>query len=245
MARSILNTIALVDKLNSGYSQSQLIPLAHDMGFDAIELRDEFLQEADIPNIVQLAEQFNTEVYYSVNEPLIKDGHFNQHFFNQLKLSQELHTKHLKMNIGSLANFDNVFPREFSDAVTTDIALTVENNQSSEDSNLNNTLHFFEIINSQKMPITFCFDTANWLWVNTDPMTAIEKLAPNVSYLHLKNASNKSDILSTTQSLESGAVDIPSIISKCSVQDYGFEYQSTVEQLTQDLVKIKSITKAY
>lgn len=245
MTHFILNTIALVDKLNSGYSQSQLIPLAHDMGFNAIELRDEFLQETDIFNVVQQAQKYNIEVYYSVNEPLIKDGHFNQHFFDHLKVSQKLHSKHLKMNIGSLKNFDAVFPQDFSKVIAQDVFFTVENNQSQVDSNLNNTLHFFEIINNQRMPITFCFDTANWLWLDTNPITAIEKLASNVSYLHLKNVSNESGVLATTQSLENGAISIPSIISKCTVQDYGFEYQSNIDQLTQDLQVIKSITKAY
>lgn len=72
MTHFILNTIALVDKLNSGYSQSQLTPLAHDIGFNAIELRDEFLQETDIFNVVQKAQKYNIEVYSSVNEPIIK-----------------------------------------------------------------------------------------------------------------------------------------------------------------------------
>lgn len=244
MSHYILNTIAFKDKLDEGVSQADLVAKAKNLGFNFVEIRNEFLNgtNAELEQIKDKANDAGIGIYYSVNDALVKNGQVNPDIDRYIREMQTLGSKHLKMNVGNVADISSTFVDDLSKKLSTngEFEFNVENNQTLEDSRLDNIVRFFKLVDQFKLPIGFCFDTANWYWTESEPDTAAEKLASVTKYLHLKNkagsGSNKSAV-----SLDKGEIDIKSLISKFNVEEYGFEYFAPSAEIEHDLDEIKAL----
>ncbi|GAD17041.1 hypothetical protein FD05_GL001835 [Lentilactobacillus otakiensis DSM 19908 = JCM 15040] len=240
----ILNTIAFKDQLDEGVSQADLVSKAKNSGFNFVEIRNEFLDgsTAELEKIKQAADSVAIGVYYSVNDPLIKKGQVNPDIDRYISEMKALGSSHLKMNVGNVDNISSTFADDLKAKISAngEFEFNVENNQTLEESELENIVAFFKLVDKSKLPIGFCFDTANWYWTESEPNTAAEQLASVTKYLHLKNKSGTGNSKSAT-SLDKGEIDIKSLISKFNVNEYGFEYAAPSAEIEHDLNEIMAL----
>lgn len=238
MNNYILNTIAFADDLKKGVSQKDLIGRVKKIGFDDVEIRNEFLQDGELKQIREQALKYDISIYYSVNDVLIKNGKLNQRTFQYIKEMRDLGSSHLKMNVGDVEKFSGDFDASFLALLDSSFELNVENNQTVAESKLENIINFFEIINKNKVNIGFCFDTANWFWTGDDPITAANQLKNVTKYVHLKNVSSNGQ--NEVVTLDKGRIDWKKIVSLFNANEYGFEYSATDSELRTDLTSVKS-----
>ncbi|WP_260147049.1 sugar phosphate isomerase/epimerase family protein [Lentilactobacillus buchneri] len=240
----VLNTIAFKNWLDDGASQADLVLKTKNLGFNFVEIRNEFLDgnSAELAKIKASADSAGIGVYYSVNDPLIKDGKVNTDIDRYISEMKVLGSSHLKMNIGNMDNISSSFADDLKEKISTnsELEFNVENNQTLEESKLENIVAFFKLVDKSKLPIGFCFDTANWYWTESEPNKAAEQLASVTKYLHLKNKSGTGNSKSVT-SLDKGEIDIKPLISKFNVNEYGFEYAAPFVEIEHDLNEIKTL----
>lgn len=244
MNNYILNTIAFNDQLDAGVPQAELVAKAKDMGFNHIEIRNEFLNGGmpELQTIKENAESVGIGIYYSVNDPLIKDRGLNPDFKRYLKEMEALGSTHLKMNVGNMGDVSSDLPKDIFNELSgvSGFEFNVENNQTLEESRLENIVQFFDLVRTNQLPIGFCFDTANWYWTESDPITAAGKLSSVTKYLHLKNMTEIDGNRSAT-SLDKGSIDIQSLITQFNVTEYGFEYAAPISEIEHDLDEVKAL----
>ncbi len=79
MSTYVLNTIAFKKDLDNGVSQSRLVEKVKQLGFDAIEIRNEFLNGSKNERlaIAKETQKLGLEVFYSVNDVLVTGDHLN------------------------------------------------------------------------------------------------------------------------------------------------------------------------
>lgn len=242
MKNYLLNTIAFNDSLQQGVSQAQLVEKVARLGFETIEIRNEFLQDpqSELPMIAQKAQAIELKTSYSVNDVLFTDKGLNPQLPKYIAEMKLLNAKRLKLNIGKFQRIStDIWLTALVKLLDDTFELVVENNQTFSESNLALTCEFFEIIQREKLKITYCFDIANWYWLETTPMQAAEKLASLTTYLHLKNVVRTQDGL-TTVSLFEGEIDVLALLKQFPhVTNYGLEYFASPTTLQSDLKKIK------
>jgi sugar phosphate isomerase/epimerase len=91
-------------------------------------------------------------------------------------------------DVVELNNFVNQHP-EFE--------LLVENDQTLYGGNVSQLKSFFESIVDLNVPVKMTFDAGNWYYTGQDVEDALNKLAPYVSYLHLKQVEKQNRKLVT------------------------------------------------
>ena len=174
----ILNTIAFADQLKSGTKQEEFLEKVKALGFDGMEIRSEFLQEGEdeIRDIRQTAERCGLKIYYSVNDVIFLGGQINGKIQDYLNQALELQAVHVKFNLGEFKQYRESLKYELKPLLNTAIEIHVENNQTREQSALDDFLSFFREAKENDIPITFCFDIANWCWTGVLPQKAAEEL---------------------------------------------------------------------
>lgn len=247
MPTYVLNTIAFKDQLEAGRSQAELVKQVKKLGFDAIEIRNEFLtgDEQELIAIAKQATDLNLETYYSVNDNLVEGTALN-HFFEQyLHEMRLLNATHLKMNIGKIDNLNfSVFVKRLSMFLDGSFELDLENNQTLADSSLQSTKAFFNLISQSELKqIHYCFDIANWYWLDVSPEVAADALAPLTTYLHLKNAKDIDGGL-TVVSLEEGKLDWRKLVAQFDeIDSFGLEYAGDTTTVATDLQRLKELVE--
>lgn len=241
----ILNTIGFKDQLDQGVSQKDLVPSVKEMGFDVIEVRNEFLtgDESELVDICKAANESGLDVFYSVNDVLINDDGLNPLLDKYVNEMQILGSDHLKMNIGRLSQVDDqALNDRLFNLLDGSFQLKVENNQTIQDSGLELTKKFLDKMASfQLSDVSYCFDIANWAWLDASPADAADVLAPYTTYLHMKNYQNSQEQLSVT-SLEEGELNWRQLIQKFDdISEVGLEYAGDVSTIKQDLKLLKQI----
>ena len=239
----ILNTIAFKEQLDRGSSQSKLVVPTAELGFDAIEIRQEYLQDdqQELKAIADLAAKNGLAVYLSINDNIIVDGEINPQLPKYLRMMNDLGSNHLKMNIGPLTGVNSSsLVAELKQQLPSSCSLTVENNQTLADSKLSVTRDFFKMLAGSGIDnLHYCFDIANWSWLDATADEAAADLAPVTTYLHLKNVDQQDDQLTVT-SLEEGQLYWRKLIDRFdNVSEYGFEYASDAATLKNDLSLVK------
>lgn len=244
MKNYLLNTIAFNDYLQQGISQVQLVEKTAQLGFDTIEIRNEFLQnpQSELSMIAQKAQILGLKTSYSVNDVLITSEGINPKLMGYIAEMKLLKAKKLKLNIGAFQSFD--FKNWLSALVKLldgSFELVVENNQTFSESNLALTCEFFEIIKQAQVNITYCFDIANWYWLEVTPSQAAKKLTKQTTYLHLKNVVNTKSGPTTVSLFDTkGEIDVLDLLKQFpNVNDYGLEYFASMTTLQEDLKKLK------
>lgn len=239
----VLNTIAFKEQLDRGISQLELVSPTATLGFDAIEIRQEYLRDdqQELKKIADLSSAKGLAVYLSINDNIIVDGEINLQLPKYLQMMDSLGSNHLKMNIGPLTAVNpSTFITELKAKLPVSCNLTVENNQTLADSKLSVTRDFFKMLAGSKIDnLHYCFDIANWSWLDATADEAAVDLVPVTTYLHLKNVDQQDGQLTVT-SLEEGRLDWRELIDSFNnVTEYGFEYAGNITTLKNDLSLVK------
>lgn len=247
MSTYVLNTIAFKKDLDNGVSQSRLVEKVKQLGFDAIEIRNEFLNGSKNERlaIAKEAQKLGLEVFYSVNDVLVTGDHLNNKALDYVTEMRELNSSHLKLNIGSLSDISKEeLLKGLAAILDGQFEIAVENNQTLADSSLAITKKFFEIIQDAGIKdVHYCFDIANWIWLDTDVDQAADDLKQFTTYLHLKNAVRDQGELKTVP-LEDGDLNWRALIKKFPfAHDFGLEYAGDAETIANELGLVKEATK--
>lgn len=237
----MLNTIVYVDQLQAGVSQAHFIQATHQLGFDAIEVRDEYLRDdAECLQIAESADASSLDVFYSVNDALFRDGQPTDvlHYVERAGL---LHASHIKFNLGALAEYQGALKSDFEDLLDLNIQVNVENNQTIAESSLADFQQFFTMTDEQEVPIGFCFDVANWAWLQVPLDMAIKALASRTQYLHLKNYVAAADKRLSVVPLTAGQLNIADIVVQFAPDiPMALEYPGHSDALSGDLALLRS-----
>lgn len=239
---SVLNTIAFLDKLENGKKQSGLIEKVAELGFDAIEIRSEFLSDkkSDILNIKTRAKENKLNIYFSVNDTLINEKNINSKLSVYFDTAIRLGASHIKFNLGNFSLYKGDLNKDLSPYLKNEIKINVENNQTPDESDLSDFVKFFNLVERNSIDIGFCFDIANWYWTSTTPEKAANLLSKYTKYLHLKNVIFIEGQPIVT-SLQSGNIDWKALLKKFDNNlPFALEYPGEEKQISSDLAAIKS-----
>jgi len=210
----VVNTLVFAQEYNKGMEQIKMIELLEVAGYKKIEVRREYFK--GIENEMFLVGEYvlrnNVELFYSIPEPLYNDGVLNtSEITTYFKEAKTMLCTHVKMIIGNYQDVkleDVLFINKLS--MKYDINLTVENDQTTSNGSAPYIFNFVTKFKDKGGQIGVTFDVGNWIWVNEDPLENAKKLAPFVTYLHLKDVSGKENPLPTY--LNQGIIDWKAIM---------------------------------
>ncbi|MGT2933752.1 sugar phosphate isomerase/epimerase family protein [Streptococcus catagoni] len=240
----IINSIVFKEDLEAGLSQVDLLEQVQAMGFNRFEVRREFL--GDIPQELGVlkakANQLDIALFYSVNEDLLVDGRLNPSIDALLQEAQVLQAPFLKVNIGDA---NRLLPQTLSSlekVLPPGMPLLVENNQDPVGASLANCVRFMTLAQQTNLPIGFVFDTANWAFVGESIVQAAKQLTAFTSYLHCKNYLQVGEVLSTSNALFEGEIDIIQLLQQFPNVPYlALEYATSKEQLLADASRLSQL----
>ena len=195
MKNIVINTLVFAQAHSEGMTQFDMIKLLNVAGYKKIEVRREYFK--DIPLEVALIAEYvstnNIELFYSVPNPLYENGKLKideiKSYFEEAKV---MLCSHVKMIVGDYQKIepdDVLVLNEFS--IKYGVNLTVENDQTFENGTSEHILNFVTEFKKKGGQIGVTFDAGNWIWVNENPVENAQKLAPFVTYLHLKDVTSK------------------------------------------------------
>jgi len=170
--------------------QQALLPIIAAAGADGVEIRRELLSEQELnalPTFAAAIASHHLKAYYSAPQALFTDsGALNPDLPALLEEAKTLNAHWLKVSLG---NFQSSHAAEPLRALlaNSSVALVVENDQTVY-GKLAPMQRFQAAVSVMNLPVTLTFDMANWLWVGESPEVAASKLAPLVSYIHVKAA---------------------------------------------------------
>jgi len=238
----ILNTIAFGHQLRSGTAQAELLADVHQLGFQAVEIRNEFLSgnDSELVQIRDEAKHQQLEVYYSVNAPLFVQREINPRFGQYIAEMHQLGASHLKLNFGEYPKDEMLILSDLGKYLDGSFEFNVENNQTPSESKLKDIVNFFTAIDHSNVDVGFCFDTANWYWTGNTPEEAAKLLSKSTRYLHLKNKMGEAGSLQVTP-LVQGDIDWEKLIGFFSnIHEFALEYDGTKAEIQQGLHALKS-----
>lgn len=236
----IINTIVFKESLDNGISQLELLDKIHDLGLRKVEIRREFLQKIpnDLHAIKQRADKLNLELYYSVNEDLFVNGKVNPELPQLFEELDILDAPFIKLNTGSAEGINTSTWDELKQITATSKPIKVENNQDPINARIENCKKVMEEIVEHNLPISFVFDTANWVFVGDEVSDAFAKLGRYTSYLHCKNYTYIGNDLTLT-TLFNGKIDILDLISQFpNVRYLALEYPTSEASLLEDVKEL-------
>lgn len=240
----ILNTIAFKSQLDKHVPQYEFVKSVKDAGFDAIEIRNEFLsgKDSELREIASRAKQSGLDVYYSINDTLIDGDRVTANFEKYVHEMHLLGSSKFKMNIGDLTQMTSSrLEKGLENKIPEGASLRLENNQTVADSSLDTTRAFFQLVHATNLHgIEYCFDIANWDWLGEDANVAADSLMPETTYLHLKNVELVHGVRRVVP-LEQGMIDWRPLLRRfINAHDFGFEYEGSMEVISSELKKLKS-----
>lgn len=170
--------------------QQAVLPIIAAAGADGVEIRRELLTEQELnalPTLAAAIASHSLFACYSAPQALFNDdGALNPALPALLEEAHTLNARWLKVSLGNFQS--NHAAAALHDLLNASpVALVVENDQT-RFGKLAPMQRFQAAVAVMKLPVTLTFDMANWLWVGESPETAASKLAPLVSYIHVKAA---------------------------------------------------------
>ena len=171
--------------------QESFVKLIADAGAYGVEIRRELLPAAVLPlgKIKSEIDRYGLFTVYSAPIELWKENYqLNQeqlnHIFQEAVILGAKWVKvslgHFQQDLSNIAALKELLVRQ------KDIQLLVENDQTSHGGNVRHLQAFFESAADQGVLVKMTFDAGNWDYSGQEVEDALEKLAPYVSYLHLK-----------------------------------------------------------
>ncbi|KAE9529010.1 sugar phosphate isomerase/epimerase family protein [Testudinibacter aquarius] len=201
MARKI---IIVTSSYGSDYiqeigGQKEILATVKAAGADGVEIRRELFSAEELSQLSELAQAIKhqqLECFYSVPfslflqqfpEQKIEINPNIEQYFDEAK---QLDAKLIKFSLGDFQlDMSSVLAERLAavNRVYPDILCVIENDQALKSGNLHSMAAFAEWLKQHKLPLCLAFDSGNWVWVQQDPQTAAQKLAPYVGYVHLKS----------------------------------------------------------
>ncbi|WP_313048001.1 sugar phosphate isomerase/epimerase family protein [Atlantibacter subterraneus] len=173
--------------------QQALLPIIAGAGADGVEIRRELLSGPELnalPTLAAAIASHHLKACYSAPQALFSDdGALNPNIPALLEEAQILNAAWLKLSLGNFQSNHAAEPlREL--LAESPVTLVVENDQTVY-GKLAPMQRFQAAVSVMNLPVTLTFDMANWLWVGESPEVAASKLAPLVSYIHVKAAESR------------------------------------------------------
>lgn len=179
------------DTVRQRGGQAALLAMIAEAGADGVEIRRELFTPGELDALPQLAQAIERQqlfAVYSAPEALFTPQHqLNPNLPALLAEAQMLKARQLKLSLGHYQpGFDFT---ELKVALEQHpVKLVVENDQTADCGILSLLNAFFHAAEDNRLPVSMTFDMANWHWVGQDPLTAAERLARHVGYVHVKAA---------------------------------------------------------
>lgn len=234
----ILNTIAFKEQMDAGVPQADLIKLANRLGVKRLEIRREFLRgiSEELPRIREAADQYHFDLFYSVNEDFVLDGAVNPLLEQLLEEAQILEAPFIKLNTGDVGGVQDATFSSLNELIEKyGVGIRLENNQTPGHANVANCLKAMQLVETANLPITFVFDTANWVFVGDSVEKAVEQLAEFTTYLHCKNY-QLLDGKPVLSGLFDGELDIITLKNQFPHLEYvALEYPCALTDLEKDI----------
>ncbi|MBM7643281.1 sugar phosphate isomerase/epimerase family protein [Streptococcus loxodontisalivarius] len=235
----IINSIAFLDDMNKGQGQVTFLDKISELGLHAFEVRREFLKNgrAELEEIRQAADQKQINLYFSVNEDLILNDKINPLLETLFEEAEVLGAPFIKLNTGDASKVSLAELETLKEVLEGPIGIRLENNQTPGHASLANCKHITDLVGQAGLPISFVFDTANWIWLDESIEEAREQLESVTSYLHCKNYQLE-DGQPRVANYYDGLIDIEALESGFSHLDaVAFEYPASFEQLKADVAR--------
>jgi len=184
-----LNAYDSIDVTTNG--QASFVKLIAEAGAYGIEIRRELLPAVVLPlgKIKSEIDRYGLFTVYSAPiECWKEDYQLNEDQLNYIfQEAVILGAQWIKVSLGHFQqDQSNIAELGKFLAKQKDIQLMVENDQTPHGGSVQHLQSFFENAVEQNVPVRMTFDTGNWYYSNQDVEDAVQKLAPYVSYLHLK-----------------------------------------------------------
>ncbi|MFV0381014.1 MAG: sugar phosphate isomerase/epimerase family protein [Breznakia sp.] len=187
----VINTLVFVKSNQTGVSQEEMIKKIASVGFKRVEVRREFIKniEEETAAIGRLSKEKNIEMFYSVPEKMyekkkLRKKEVASYFYEAFVMNCHF----IKFIVGEyevITQEDIAFIKGLKDKY--EIELTVENDQTKENGQVNKMLDFLKIWKEKGGEINTTFDVGNWLWIKENPFKNAMKLFEFVSYIHIKD----------------------------------------------------------
>lgn len=188
----VINTLVYLNELKNGERQSNLLKQIHSLGMSKAEVRREFISnfQTELQEIRVISEELQMELFYSVPSYLYVESKLNVKDIEQSFYEASImKCRNVKFNIGDYTDIsaENVYKlNSLCDKYS--VKLTVENDQTEENGQVDKIYTFLQSAQSMGMKVSCTFDIGNWLWQKEDPIENSYKLKPYVTYIHLKDA---------------------------------------------------------
>ncbi|MEG0853720.1 MAG: sugar phosphate isomerase/epimerase [Angelakisella sp.] len=190
-SRLVVNTLVYLDRLKSGTVQSELVKELGEMGISGVEVRREFLADADteLAAIGKAARRYGITLYYSVPSHLYENGVLMAERLEQFYIEAKAMGCHnVKLNIGSYTTVGKEDMQTINGLCKKyDVVQTVENDQTLENGRCAKIKAFLDQVHALGGQIGFTFDMGNWLWTGEDPHGSAHTLYPYTTYIHAKD----------------------------------------------------------
>ena len=192
MGRKIIVVTAAygADQVREAGGQRAMLPVIAKAGADGVEIRRELFNDAELktlPTLAQSIELLGLLACYSAPDSLFTaDGVLNPALPHYLAEANTLNALWLKVSLGNFTDkqqLEALRPLLQESGMT----LVVENDQT-DFGQLAPMQRFKAACRVLELPVSLTFDMGNWLWVGDSPEEAAQRLAPAVSYIHVKAA---------------------------------------------------------
>ena len=187
----VVNTIVFAEQATVGERQESFLAAIHSLGLSVVEIRREMFADfsREMSSLVQTATAYQMDLFYSVPEPLFRNGCFDQVGVEKyLSEATALQVKLVKFNVG---DFDGASEAEWAKLKETvsgkNFTITVENDQTPQNGSAEPLARFMKNCARRAIPIFFTYDVGNWAWNGEDPVKNVGRFAEQVRYIHLKD----------------------------------------------------------
>jgi sugar phosphate isomerase/epimerase len=195
----IISAVTWEKHLRGDMRQSELIPLAKELGCVGVEFRPFWHTIEEVTDISRQLRNTDMICVYACNSGLLAQTEEGTRaaltdLLSNVELAKLMGAKVLRLNVSG-GSFNPVFIQTewwkhavqgvLRAASAQGIVLAVENGPDPHKGDVNILRHILATINDPMFGLTF--DTANWLYANTSPEQAFQMLGKHIAYVHLKD----------------------------------------------------------
>ena len=213
----IINTLVYEKEVHAGTRQLDLVDRIANLGADGIELRREYFKNVDqeIKEIAPAIRKAGLIVNYSVPDTIFDDkGNFNAGLGRYYQEAKKLGAQKIKFSTGNFYKYHGDLVDDLVTLPLADIQTTIENDQTPIGGNPDTVYDFLTAAHKAGFnSISSTLDLGNLAFTGFDPNLSAKKLAPFVSYIHLKNSMLTPDgKMQNTESLDKGMFNWRSVM---------------------------------
>lgn len=224
----VVNTIVFAEQAAAGERQESFLAAIHSLGLSIVEIRREMFVDfsREMSSLVQTAAAYQMDLFYSVPEPLFRDGCFDQILVEKyLVEATALQVKLVKFNVGDFVGASEAEWVKLKETVSgRNFTVTVENDQTPQNGSMEPLARFMENCRRRAIPISFTYDVGNWAWNGEDPVENVGRFAEQVQYIHLKDACGTGEN-AVARALDEGELAWREVLAKLPKAPFwGIEY---------------------